>query len=313
MPGAVRAGGATADAPRGSFTIEARGDFSLAAGIRFLEGFTPAAFEAGAPERLEFAFALEGSWSTVGVSVEQTGATVRARVFARRPLTRAELSAVRAQVARILSLDVDGGGFAAVGEHDAVVAGLQRRHPGLRPVCFWSWYEAAAWAIIGQRVRMTQAAAIKAAMAEQLGAAVTVDGRVLHAFPAPGVLAELAGFPGLTGVKVERLRALGEAARRNVFSSDSLRSMPREVALEALRQLPGVGPFSAELILLRGAGAPDAAPVNEPRLARAVQHAYGLPGTPGPEEVERLSHGWAPYRTWVSLLLRVGAAEAAID
>ena len=47
-------------------------------------------------------------------------------------------TAIRDQVARILSLDVDGSGFAAVGTADPVVAGLQRRYPGLRPVSFWS-------------------------------------------------------------------------------------------------------------------------------------------------------------------------------
>jgi DNA-3-methyladenine glycosylase II len=62
--------------------------------------------------------------------------------------------AIRDQVARILSLDLDGSGFAAVGRADPVVAGLQRRYPGLRPVSFWSPYEAAAWAIIGQRIRI---------------------------------------------------------------------------------------------------------------------------------------------------------------
>jgi DNA-3-methyladenine glycosylase II len=75
-----------------------------------------------------------------------------------------------------LSLDVDGSGFPAVGERDPVVAGLQRRYPGLRPVAFWSPYEAAAWAIIGQRIQIRQAAAIKARMADQLGELVSFSG-----------------------------------------------------------------------------------------------------------------------------------------
>ncbi|MCZ9339301.1 DNA-3-methyladenine glycosylase 2 family protein, partial [Streptomyces sp. TRM76130] len=56
-----------------------------------------------------------------------------------------------ADVARILSLDVDGSGFADVAA-DPVVAGLMEQFPGLRPVCFNSPYEAAAWAVIGHRV-----------------------------------------------------------------------------------------------------------------------------------------------------------------
>ncbi len=70
----------------------------------------------------------------------------------------ADPGAVRARFARILSLDVDGSDFPAVGERDSVVGRLQARYPGLRPVLFYSPYEAAAWALIGQRIRIAQAA-----------------------------------------------------------------------------------------------------------------------------------------------------------
>ena len=113
---------------------------------------------------------------------------------------------------RILSLDVDGSGFPAVGSRDPVVAGLQERCPGLRPVGFWSPYEAAAWTIIGHRIRITQAAAIKARMARQLGEPVTFGDRVVYAFPAPARLASLDSFAGLAGRKPEWLRSVAVAA-----------------------------------------------------------------------------------------------------
>jgi hypothetical protein len=65
------------------------------------------------------------------------------------------------------------------------------------------------------------------------------------------------------------------------------------------------GPFSlAGLTLLRGANAPDAVPSAEPRLARAIALAYGLPGPATPGQVLQISANWRPYRTWVTLLLR---------
>jgi hypothetical protein len=39
---------------------------------------------------------------------------------------------VRAELMRLLSLDIDGRRFLSLAEHDAVVAELQRRYPGLR-------------------------------------------------------------------------------------------------------------------------------------------------------------------------------------
>ncbi|MCS5734688.1 DNA-3-methyladenine glycosylase family protein [Herbiconiux daphne] len=317
-------------APRGTFAIAPRGAFSLEASIRFLEGFPPVTYEAPAARTLDFAFALEESWLTVGVSLEQMGAEqagarrpgadvsgeVRGRVFAERALKRSELSAVRAQVERILSLDIDGTGFAGpggVGDRDPVIGAAQRRHPGLRPVCFWSWYEAAAWAIISQRVRRTQAAVVKQRLADELGTPVLVNGVARQAFPAPAALARLEWMPGLTVAKVERLRALADAARRNDFDSASLRALPRDEALRSLETLAGVGPFSAELILLRGAGDPDWAPLNETHLRLAVADAYELDAPPSDEQLAEISAAWAPFRTWATLLLRTQHEDDLAD
>jgi DNA-3-methyladenine glycosylase II len=288
------------------FRLTPRGPFSLAASARFLEGFSPAAYAGGGAEgQLDLAFAVEGDWRTAGVHLEQLDdGSVRAEVVG-----DAELNRVRDQVARILCLDVDGSGFPAVGVRDPQVARLQRRYPGLRPVNFWSPYEAAAWALISHRIRIVQAARIKAEMASRLGASVEVRGKALHAFPQPEVLARLEGFPGLFGRKPEWLRALGRAAAEGRLSAARLRSRPPEQALAELAALPGLGPFSAELVLLRGAGEPDWLPRHEPRLLRAVQRAYGLERPPDLQELERLAAAWRPYRTWVCLLLRAELEE----
>ena len=290
-----------------TFTMVPRGPFSLVASVQFLEGFTPAAYTgpgSAADTSLELAFPMEGSWQTVGVRVRQDAGDVTAEVVSPAASGPELVAELRPQVERILSLDVDGSGFLAVGERDPVVGEIQQRYPGLRPVGFWSPYEAAAWTIIGHRIRITQAAAIKARMAERLGEPVSFAGQVVHAFPSPMRLAELDTFPGLAGRKPEWLRFLAQAALEGQLDAARLRAMPHEDAMADLKKLPGIGDFSAGLILLRGAGDPDAVPGQEPRLARAVALAYGLPGPATPEQLRDISEHWRPYRTWVTLLLR---------
>jgi DNA-3-methyladenine glycosylase II len=287
-----------------TFILPVRGAFSLAASTRFLEGFGPAAFDGDAGQPLELAFPVEGSWETVGVRVREHPDGVAGEIVSPAAPGQELLGAVREQVARILSLDVDGAGFPAVGERDPVVGGLQRRYPGLRPVGFWSPYEAAAWAIIGARIRIRQAAAIKARMASEIGEAVAFGGRVLPAFPAPQRLASLDAFPGLSGRKPEWLRSLAVAALDGRLDAARLRALPAADAIAQLKDLPGIGDFSAELVLLRGAGAPDEIPRHEPRLARAVALAYDLPRPPSADELGLISRNWTPYRTWTTLLLR---------
>jgi 3-methyladenine DNA glycosylase/8-oxoguanine DNA glycosylase len=103
---------------------------------------------------------------------------------------------VHSQVARILSLDIDGRDWPRVGKRDLVMGRLQARYPGLQTVCFCSPYEAAAWALISHRIRITQAARIKARLAEELGPAVEIHGRKEHAFPGPSRLMQLETFSG---------------------------------------------------------------------------------------------------------------------
>lgn len=290
------------------FEISPVGPYSLAASVRFLEGFSPAAYEGGEAGHLHLAFVADGfdedGERVAGVCVRSEGETIVGEVFG-----EVDVGAVHTQVARILSLDIDGSGFYEVGERDPVVGRLQARYPGLRPVCFYSPYEAAAWSLISNRIRITQAARIKAQMARELGPIVEIHGEREHAFPGPSRLMQLQKAPGLSLRKVEYLRRLAHEALKGDLDASSLRSLPVEEALDRLKRLAGVGDFSAELILLRGAGEPDYLPTHEPRLARAVALTYGQDRSPEARELEEMSELWRPYRTWVSLLLRVALEE----
>jgi 3-methyladenine DNA glycosylase/8-oxoguanine DNA glycosylase len=211
-----------------------------------------------------------------------------------------------AQVARILSLDVDGSGFGDVLAADPVVGALAARSPGLRPVCFFSPYEAACWAVLSQRTSRAAAASVKERIARRWGRGCPVDGVGLWAFPSPARLAEVADELPVPEVKRRRLRALAEAAQDGRLDAGRLRALPAEAALAAVRELPGMGPFSAELVVVRGAGAPDVFPRNEGRLHAAMADLYGLTD-PTVDELARRAAGWSPYSSWVSLLVRAHA------
>jgi len=116
---------------------------------------------------MSFAWTLDGDWRTASVVLRQRDNEISGEIDG--PDTDEFTAVVRRDVERILCLDIDATDFPGLGRDDPVVDALQKRFAGLRPVLFYTPYEAAAWCIIGQRIQMTQAATIKQRLADDYG------------------------------------------------------------------------------------------------------------------------------------------------
>ena len=265
--------------------FEVVGPWSLETSRLFWEGFTPAAL-AGKPAGpgLCTVFCAEGDWRRAEAEVTQAGDTAHVVLAG-----DGDLEAAAAQARRFLALDVDGRGWPEVGRRDLVIADAQARLPGLRPCGFHSPYEAAAWTVLAQRVRIVQAARLRTELVARHGQ----DG----AFPPPHTLARL--DLDLPGRKSEYLRAVAEAALDGLLDGAALRAVDPDEAVQRVQQVKGLGPFAAELAVVRGANAPDALPRHERRLDAEIADRYG----PG-RTLAEVSDAWRPYRTWAAVHLR---------
>ena len=100
--------------------------------------------------------------------------------------------------------------------------------------------------------------------------------------------------------KTEYLHAVADAALDGALDGATLRAMDPVDAVEAVRQVKGLGPFAAELVVVRGANAPDALPRNERRLEAEVAERYGSSAS-----LETVADTWRPFRSWAAVHLRV--------
>ncbi len=283
------------------FTIEPLGRFSLAAAQDFAGGFAAGIGAHGTATGLLMTFPVEGWRDSTAVDVWQTP---DGRVHGEAHGSE-DVDTVRRQAARSLSIDHDGRGWADVGERDPVLGALQAQYDWLRPVCFYSAYEAATSFVIGQRISMRQARAVKDRLAEAYGDPVEIDGRTVRPFPRPQRLLEVPSVTGLAQVKVERMHDLARAAIDGVLDTERLRMLPEAEALAQLQALPGVGPWTASGILLRGCGVADAVPMVDDISRNAVAAIYGLPEPPDDATWTTISDVWRPYRMWATVLLHM--------
>ena len=109
----------------------------------------------------------------------------------------------------------------------------------------------------------------------------------------------------LNDEKVRRLHGLARAALDGRLDTEALRAMPAVAALASLRELPGVGPFTADAVLYRGCGVVDGIPGSDELGQTVIRDLYGLE-TMTAADVERISDAWRPYLMWAVVLLRMG-------
>ena len=204
-----------------TWEITPEGPFSLEEAARF--GFAYR-HESGFDGVMRLAFCRDDTWQPAGVALHQTPDQVVHAVGDGGASTSP-------QVARTLSLDVDGRGFAAVGDRDPVIGRLQAVAPGLRPPLFASAYEAAAWCVLSARRPARQMSMVRERLAAAHGVTLEVAGQPLPCFPGPAALLEVVSFPGLDEVKIERLHAVARAALDGQLDTIALRALdPTEAA-----------------------------------------------------------------------------------
>ena len=228
-------------------------------------------------DELTLAFLLDGTFAPVAAALRENGDSLIVEYAG-----DVDEAVLRAQLARMLGLEVDGEAWRAVGERDPVIGELQRAYPGFFTAAKASPYDAATWAVIAPRMQMQRAANVELAIARDHGHTVRLNGCDHRVFPNPTKLAALESCEGLTDEKVARLRGIAEAAPR--LDANRLLALGDARALAELQELRGVGPWAASHIFYRGAAPLDALPTAEPRVLHGVGFAYGI-ATPTEAEV----------------------------
>ena len=264
--------------------FEVLGPWSLETSRGFWEGFTPAALAGQlAGPGLRTVFCAEGDWRRAEAEVTQAGDGAHMVVTG-----DGDLEAAAAQACRFLALDVDARGWPEVGRRDPVIADAQARLPGLRPCGFHSPYEAAAWSVLSQRLRIVQATRLRAELITRHGQ----DG----AFPPPRDLRRL--DLDLPARKGEYLRAVAEAALDGLLDGAALRALDPALAVRRVEQVKGLGPSPPSWWWCAARTLPTACPgtsVGSTPRSRALR-----PRTHAAE----ISQTWRPYRTWAAVHLR---------
>ncbi|MCX5479298.1 hypothetical protein OSH08_09800 [Kaistia geumhonensis] len=232
-----------------------------------------------------------------------------ARLSADRSLSDAAEAAIETMARRMLGLLSDPDAFEA---HPASAALVGARR-GLRIPLTATVFEALCWAVIGQQINLTFAAALRREMVDLAGIRHAPSGLVAHPGPAEVAAIDPAALASrrFSRAKARYLTGVAAAVAAGQPDLDALAGKEAGVVEAALVALPGIGPWTARYVLLRGFGHADTAPIGDSGLATGLQRLHGLDRRPTPAEQEAAMRAFAPHRSLATVHLWASLADQA--
>jgi AraC family transcriptional regulator, regulatory protein of adaptative response / DNA-3-methyladenine glycosylase II len=205
-------------------------------------------------------------------------------------------------LARVLNLARDPGPFerAAVGTPFET---LVQRLPGLRIPQTPTLYEGLVWSILGQQVNLAFCFALRRRLCELAG---TRRGDLFE-HPGPERVAKLSVEELLplqfSQRKAEYVITISQEMAEGRLNLEYLAKGSATRAYETLIKLRGIGPWSANYVLMRAFGFGDGLPVGDTGLTSGLQRVLNLEIRPDVAETTQLMEPIRPYRSLATMHL----------
>lgn len=233
---------------------------------------------------------VRSGWVTAQFDEERHQAVLQVSDSLREVLPR-----VIRRVRAMLDLDADPQAIATV-LHGSFPDGDGLRVPGTL-----SGYELAVRAVLGQQITVAAARTLAQRMVDRFGEVITTPfDSLTRLFPQPAMLAAASGDAlGQLGIVKQRQAAIVAIASAVAQGRLELHGgSDVDATMAALKELPGIGDWTAHYIAMRALRWPDAFPAGDV----ALQSALGVRDAKNPaREAEAASQAWKPWRSYAVL------------
>ncbi len=259
-------------------------------------------FEAGEYRRL---IALAGGQRLVGV--RQIAPDAVALRGLEHPLGPEEARAATRVVERMLGLGFDTAPVRRTFAEDARLAPLVARLAGMKPPRFESLWATLLSVVPFQQVSLDAGMAVLNRVITRLGPVLTYSGRSYYAFPTPERW--LAADPtvlrgcGLSAAKVRTLTSAAESIASGALREEEIEAASDDEAMARLTALPGIGPWSAHVILLRGFRRLTFFPAGDSGAARNMNALFELAGKGESPDSRAIVERLGAYRGYLYYVL----------
>jgi DNA-3-methyladenine glycosylase II len=200
------------------------------------------------------------------------------------------------QAGWVVLADLDLGPFYRITVNHPILGPVAMRFQGMKPIRPATLFEMAVDAVIEQQISLIAARRIRARLVERFGERTSN----LWIFPEPETLARAAieelRACGLSGRKAEYINGLAGRVADGSFDLDALKGMSDDEVRSVIEGIRGFGRWSADYILIRGLGRPDAASAGDLAVRTIIGKYLGDGSRMTAEQVEQALMPFVPYR-----------------
>jgi DNA-3-methyladenine glycosylase II len=221
-------------------------------------------------------------------------------------------AAIRAEVACYVSdwfdLDRDLHPFYTMAKNDPLLAPAVNAFYGLRMIGIPDLFEALCWGILGQQINLSFAYTLKRRLVEKFGRSVVHEGVTYWLFPSPKDIASLSPSEleslRMTKKKSEYLIGVAGQMVQGTLSKDLLVNVGiHKEAEKTLVKIRGIGPWTANYVLMRCLRYPNAFPIDDVGLHNAIKHRLGKEIKPTKDEIMKLAVNWTNWESYATFYL----------
>lgn len=207
-----------------------------------------------------------------------------------------------------LDLDYDLEAFYAFAREDARLGQVVEKRHGYRMVGKVDIVDAFLWAILGQQINMGFAYVLKRRIIEHHDHHIRHEGEKFHLLPSAAEIAAMGGevLRGMqiSGRKTEYIQSVMKSVDAGELSKSHLRTFGDfDDVLKYMTGYRGIGPWSANTVLMRTLKFRNAVPAGDAGIKNALRQVDGMDAAPSRAYIDKVTGAWGEFGMYGTLYM----------
>ncbi|MGQ9005681.1 DNA-3-methyladenine glycosidase II [Bacillus subtilis] len=204
-------------------------------------------------------------------------------------------------------LDNDLTPFYEMAKADPLLKMPARKFYGLRVIGIPDLFEALCWGVLGQQINLAFAYSLKKQFVEAFGDSIEWNGKKYWVFPPYERIAQLTPTDladiKMTVKKSEYIIGIARLMASGELSREKLMKMNFKDAEKNLIKIRGIGPWTANYVLMRCLRFPTAFPIDDVGLIRSIKILRNMNRKPTKDEILEISFSWKTWESYATFYL----------